>query len=232
LKYTYFQNPVDRGYLEAKAWREGFLTLGVDEVGKGCLAGPVYAAACCLDWEAVEAAPIAILDRIVDSKKLSELQRQSAAEMIADLALASAVAYATVQEIEELGIQKACFLAMLRAIERVLVDLELCSSKNLNPKVLIDGTQILPELDLPQMAVVKGDLSCLQIAAASILAKLERDRYMKQQSDSFPWYGFERNVGYGTAEHMVALMSKGPCTLHRRNYAPVRRAMSSESTNN
>ncbi len=185
---------------------------GVDEVGRGSIAGPVHAAVCALDYEKLFKLKAAERELIRDSKALSHLQRQKALETIAKISLKQNIASASVMEIEILGIVPATFLAMRRAIAPFQDGLKL---------VLIDGKFKIPELALEQEAIIKGDSLCYAIAAASILAKEARDFYMREQEHSFPGYGFASHVGYGTAFHKEALSKLGPCPLHRRNFAPV-----------
>jgi ribonuclease HII len=178
---------------------------GVDEAGRGPLAGPVYAAAVFL--------PIDFSHPFLnDSKKLSVARRESIYEELvenADVIISSA--RASVKEIETLNILQATHLAMKRAV-LALVDA---------PDIaLIDGLKVRG-FPFPQQAVVGGDGLSLSIAAASIVAKVERDRYMIAQSKKFPEYGFEKHKGYGTRQHMEALRSHGPCPLHRKTFAPI-----------
>ena len=177
---------------------------GVDEAGRGPLAGPVYAAAVILD----DLQPIRGL---ADSKKLSPKRRDSLYDEIRAKALCCSVAQASVQEIDQLNILQATLLAMKRAVEGL----------RLKPvKVCIDGNR-LPVLDVRAEAIVGGDAKVPAISAASILAKVERDRWCDEIDAQFPSYGFARHKGYGTAEHMQALKSLGPTPWHRRSFAPV-----------
>ena len=174
---------------------------GVDEAGRGPLAGPVYAAAVILP----EGMTIEGLD---DSKKLSEKKREYLFDIICDRAVSYGIATASVEEIESINILQATFLAMNRAIEK------------LNPKAeyaLIDGNNnsgILIESE----AIVHGDSLVASISAASILAKVSRDRFMKEISDVYPEYGFDRHKGYGTALHYEAIRKYGMCPLHRPSF--------------
>ena len=183
---------------------------GVDEAGRGPLAGPVVAAAVILDPER----PIAGLD---DSKKLSARRREALALEIRAHALAWCVAEASVEEIDSLNILQATFLAMRRAVLGLSTHPEL---------VLVDGNQ-LPDFGLPARAIIGGDASEAAISAASILAKTHRDAMMAAADADFPGYGFARHAGYGTAQHMAALAELGACPLHRRSFAPVRRVLES-----
>ncbi|MFM2119111.1 MAG: hypothetical protein RL722_579 [Pseudomonadota bacterium] len=188
--------------------REG-LVAGVDEAGRGPLAGPVVAAAVILD----ELQPIAGLN---DSKKLSPRRREQLFEQIRARALACCIAEASVEEIDRLNILQATLLAMRRAVEglrlrpaRVLVD---------GNRVPVLGGRILAE------AIVGGDATVAAISAASILAKVHRDRLCLALHDRFPAYGFDVHKGYPTAAHLQALNAHGPCSEHRQSYAPVRAA--------
>jgi len=181
---------------------------GVDEAGRGPLAGPVVAAAVLLD----PARPIAGL---ADSKRLSSSRREALAETIRERALAWASAHADAAEIDRDNILVATMAAMARAVARLEPAPE---------RVEVDGNR-LPPLALPATAIVGGDRARTAIAAASILAKVERDAYMLEQAAIFPEYGFEQHKGYGTAAHRDALARCGPCPLHRRSFAPVRAAL-------
>lgn len=181
------------------------LVCGVDEAGRGPLAGPVYAAAVVLD-------PARRLRGLDDSKQLSERQRESLAPRIRERALAWAVAFATVEEIDRLNIYWATMLAMQRAV----------AALGLAPaEVLIDGNRC-PELPHPTRAIVGGDAKVRCISAASILAKTERDAEMLRMHERFPRYGFAQHKGYATPEHLACLREHGPCAIHRRSFAPVR----------
>jgi ribonuclease HII len=178
---------------------------GVDEAGRGPLAGPVYAAAVILD----PARPIAGLD---DSKKLSERRREQLEIEIRQKALAWSIAFASVEEIDSLNILQATLLAMKRAVET----LALCPSE-----ALIDGNRC-PRLAIPARAIVGGDATVAEISAASILAKTARDAEMRLLHQRFPQYGLDRHKGYGTAAHLAALAAHGAAPFHRRSFAPVR----------
>ena len=184
------------------------LVCGVDEAGRGPLAGPVFAAAAVLD-------PARPITGLADSKILSEKRRMALADAIRTRALAWAVAFATVEEIDRLNILRASLLAMRRALERL----------SLTPtEVLVDG-RYCPEMNLPIRAIVRGDATVAAISAASILAKTGRDAEMRRLHDRFPQYGFDRHKGYPTPEHLDALRRHGVCEVHRRSFAPVRRIL-------
>ena len=185
-------------------WAADGLVAGVDEAGRGPLAGPVVAAAVILD----DRHPIAGL---ADSKKLSERKRELFYHHIMGQALCCSVASASVQEIDELNILNATMLAMRRAVEGL----------RLKPKlVLIDGNR-LPKLDVMAEAIVQGDAKVAAISAASILAKVTRDRLMAEAELAHPGYGFGQHKGYGTAAHLAALRQLGPTPIHRKSFAPV-----------
>ncbi|MFH2134454.1 MAG: ribonuclease HII [Pseudomonadota bacterium] len=181
------------------------LICGVDEAGRGPLAGPVSAAAVILD----PARPIAGLG---DSKKLSEKQRDRLAPIIREQALAWCVAYAEPREIDEINILQATLLAMKRAVEGL----------SLRPhQVLVDGLYC-PDTGIPSEAIVKGDSKVEAISAASILAKTARDEIMLQMHKRYPQYGFDGHKGYPTAVHLAALRTHGVLDIHRRSFKPVR----------
>lgn len=181
------------------------LVCGVDEAGRGPLAGPVYAAAVMLD-------PARRIRGIDDSKQLSERDREKLAPRIKERALAWAIASATVEEIDRLNIYWATMLAMQRAVQALGVAPE---------EVLVDGNRC-PKLTYPARAIVGGDAKVRCIAAASILAKTARDAEMHQWHERYPQYGFAQHKGYATPEHLESLRRHGPCELHRRSFAPIR----------
>lgn len=174
---------------------------GIDEAGRGPLAGDVYAAAVIFD-EGV------VIDGINDSKKLTEKKRDSLYDEIKQKARAYCIATASVAEIEQLNILEAAMLAMRRAYEGLAVKADI---------VLVDGNR-LPPIDGNVRAVVKGDASSASIAAASILAKVERDRYMCALAQQYPQYGFEKHKGYGTKVHYAAVDEYGLCPVHRPSF--------------
>ena len=196
---------------------------GVDEAGRGPLAGPVVAAAVILD----DRAPILGLD---DSKRLSPKRRTELAIQIRQSALAWAVAHATVDEIDRLNILKATMLAMVRALNLIQTSIKTCSDVASAPDLLtngllalIDGNQLPADLPCPGRAIIGGDAKIPAISAASILAKTDRDQMMSRLALQWPGYGFEIHQGYGTRVHLEALNRLGPCPEHRRSFAPVRR---------
>jgi ribonuclease HII len=185
-------------------WDLPGLVAGVDEAGRGPLAGPVFAAAVILD----DLLPI---KGLADSKKLTPKKREHLYDIIKAQALCFCVATASVEEIDQLNILQATLLAMQRAVKGL----------RLKPsKVLVDGNR-LPVLDIRAEAIVKGDSTVPSISAASILAKVERDRWCVEVDAQFPNYGFLTHKGYGTQIHLRALQEHGPCVLHRRSFAPV-----------
>jgi ribonuclease HII len=192
---------------EKAAWKAGFERVGgVDEAGRGPLAGPVVAACVVL--------PRRLDDKLVglrDSKRLSERQRESYFPRIEEIALAVGVGLAGPGEIDALNILQATFLAMRRAIASIPLERE--------PHfILVDGNRPIKGLLLPQKTLVGGDDASLAIAAASVIAKVTRDRLMIALHDEFPDYGFERHKGYGTKAHYQALLRLGPCAHHRQSF--------------
>lgn len=186
---------------------QSFLICGVDEAGRGPLAGAVYAAAVILDQER----PI---QGLADSKKLSEKKRERLAAEIRERALAWAVAYADAAEIDCINILQASLLAMRRAVEGLAIT---------PSEALIDGLHC-PKLAIPCRAIVKGDSSVAEISAASILAKTARDEEMLRLHQLYPQYGFDRHKGYPTAMHLEALRQYGASEIHRKSFAPVKSA--------
>ncbi len=188
----------------ALQWGVNGLVAGVDEAGRGPLAGPVLAAAVILD----DLHPI---KGLADSKKLTARRREQLYDEIRAKALCCAVAQASVQEIDELNILQATLLAMRRAVEGL----------RLVPRlVLVDGNR-LPVLPMRAEAIVKGDALVAAISAASILAKVTRDRWCAEVDQQYPAYGFAKHKGYGTAEHLAALQAHGACPAHRTTFRPV-----------
>jgi ribonuclease HII len=181
---------------------------GIDEAGRGPLAGPVFAAAVILDPRH----PIVGLD---DSKKLSEKKRDLLAAEIKAHALAWAVASASVEEIDRINILQATLLAMQRAVAALSI---------VPTEILVDGNR-LPHFDVPARAIIGGDASVVEISAASILAKTSRDAEMMKLHATAPQYGLDRHKGYGTAAHLQALRDHGAADFHRRSFAPVREVL-------
>ena len=188
--------------IEDENYAEGVEVIcGVDEAGRGPLAGPVCAAAVILP-------PHLRIPGLNDSKKLSDKRRRELFPMICDQALAYGIAFATEQEIDEINILHATFLAMERALTQLKIRPDL---------VLIDGNR-QKDFGLPVKTVVKGDSLSANIAAASVLAKVTRDDFMVRQAEQFPEYGFEIHKGYGTKAHYAALEQYGACPIHRKTF--------------
>lgn len=187
---------------------KALLVCGVDEAGRGPLAGAVFAAAVILD-------PARPIEGLNDSKKLSARRREALEVLIQGHALAWAVAQASAAEIDQINILQATLLAMKRAVEALPI---------LPSEVLVDGLHC-PKILMPARAIVKGDASEPAISAASILAKTARDRDLMRLHQIYPEYGFDRHKGYPTLEHLAALAQHGVTIEHRRSYAPVRRCM-------
>ena len=187
---------------EREAWSQGFRTVcGVDEAGAGPLMGPVYAAAVILPRECV-------IEGLNDSKKLTEKKREALFAVITAAAVSYGIAFATVEEIEQHNILAATFMAMNRAIAKLDPAPELA---------LIDGNRSTG-IEIPSRCVVGGDGKCADIAAASVLAKVTRDRYMLQMAELYPEYGFEKHKGYGTKAHYEAIREYGPSPIHRPSF--------------
>ncbi|HEY8875386.1 MAG TPA: ribonuclease HII [Desulfosporosinus sp.] len=195
---------------EKKLWKKGFLLLaGIDEAGRGPLAGPVVAAACILPARFD-------LPGLNDSKMLTESKREKLYPQIQAQAIDYAIGSAEPAEIDALNILQATKLAMKRAVEGLTV----------RPHYLLIDALKLPDVHLPQLPIVKGDQISASIAAASILAKVTRDRLMVELHALYPEYTFSKNKGYGTSEHMQVLRRLGPCPLHRRSFAPMNQGTS------
>ena len=193
-------------FYESAKWQQGYqYVAGIDEAGRGPLAGPVSAAAVILP-EAFSH------DLLNDSKKLGEKRREALYEELTQRAdIRWAISHGEVDEIDSLNILKSTHAAMLRAAEGLDPRPDFC---------LIDGLDV-PGFALPSEGIVKGDSKSFSIAAASILAKVSRDRRMLQYAALYPEYGFERHKGYGTKLHLEALRKHGPCPIHRKSFAPV-----------
>ena len=190
-------------------WHAPGLLAGVDEAGRGPLAGPVVAAAVILDGRKR-------IRGLADSKVLTPLRRQRLYDEILDKALCCSIALATVEEIDSLNILQATLLAMRRAVEGLRLPPAL---------VMVDGNR-LPVLPMRAEAIVDGDAKVKAISAASILAKVHRDRWCAEIDAAFPQYGFAAHKGYGTAAHLAALRAHGACEHHRRTFAPVAAVLS------
>ena len=191
-------------------WDAPGLVAGVDEAGRGPLAGPVVAAAVILD----DLNPI---KGLADSKKLTALRRERLYDEIRAKALCCSIAQASVEEIDQINILQATMLAMRRAVEGLRLKPVL---------VLVDGNR-LPVLSMRAEAIVKGDSKVAAISAASILAKVTRDRWCAELDAQYPQYGFAGHKGYGTAEHLAALQAHGACPEHRKSFSPVTQVLAS-----
>ena len=190
------------------------LVAGVDEAGRGPLAGPVFAAAVILD-------PNRPIEGLTDSKKLTPKKRDQLAELIREQALAWSISSASREEIDEINILQATMLAMRRA----------CAALPAQPElILIDGNRVPEGLAVPARAVIKGDSQVQAISAASILAKTARDAACLQMHERYPQYAFDQHKGYGTALHSERLREYGPCPEHRRSFAPVQRALNDKAS--
>lgn len=185
------------------AYDEGFrLVCGVDEAGRGPLAGPVCAAAVILPSDLE-------IEGLNDSKKLTDKRRRALYDMITEQALAYGIAFASEQEIDGINILQATFLAMRRAVEQLAKTPDLA---------LVDGNREPDFGEIPVKTIIKGDSLSANIAAASILAKVTRDRFMEEQDQIYPQYGFALHKGYGTQAHYAALREYGMCPIHRRTF--------------
>lgn len=183
------------------AVRGSVLLCGIDEAGRGPLAGPVAAGACILPADHD-------LLWLNDSKKLSAKKREELYDVITAEAAAWKVCLVGPERIDEINILQADYEAMRNAV----------SGLGVQPQVLVNDAVTIPGVQIPQCAVIKGDAQCLSVAAASILAKVTRDRLMEEYDRQYPEYGFARNKGYGTKEHIEALKRFGPCPIHRRSF--------------
>lgn len=187
---------------EQNAELKGYKAIcGVDEAGRGPLAGPVCAAAVILP-------PDTVIDGVNDSKKLSEKKREALFDVIKETAVSYCVAYASVEEIESINILNATMLAMKRAVEGLDVKADYA---------MIDGNK-MPPLDIDGETIIKGDAKSMSIACASILAKVSRDRILYEYAKEYPQYQFDKHKGYGTAVHREAILKYGPCPYHRMSF--------------
>ena len=195
---------------ERQFHRQGYsLVAGLDEVGRGCLAGPVAAGAVILP----QSPNPDLSDVVRDSKQLSARQREAARELIVKSALAYSVGWTTPAEIDRIGIAPSVRLAMRRALSKL---------RPAADSLLIDALS-LRDLNLPQKSIIRGDSKSLSIASASIVAKVERDRIMSMLAEEHPDYGFESHKGYGTKRHMASIRRMGPCHEHRMSFSPMNR---------
>ncbi len=201
---------------EQECWARGLTRIaGVDEAGRGPLAGPVVAAAFVFSRTVAEAGFLGDLARLTDSKKLTETQREAFYKLLTVRAgVEIGVGIASVEEIDRFNILQATYMAMRRAVTALPAPPE---------HILVDGLPV-PGLPVPSTAIVGGDALSLSIAAASVIAKVTRDRLMLELDREHPQYGFARHKGYGTARHIQALLEHGPIPQHRRSFRPVREA--------
>lgn len=202
---------------ERQCWESGLIRpAGVDEAGRGPLAGPVVAAAVVMEREFAEREISAALDGLNDSKQLTEQRREAFFKILTSSpSISFSVGMASVEEIDSLNILAATHVAMARAVAGLSVRPD---------HVLVDGLPV-KGLGVPSTAIVKGDSKSLFIAAASVVAKVTRDRIMCELDAKYPEYGFSRHKGYGSARHMRALLEHGPSEAHRRSFRPVREAL-------
>ena len=200
--------------LENAVYGQGFsLVAGVDEVGRGPLAGPVVAAAVILPPHLTGGETW--LEALDDSKRLSPTQRERVVELVEVHALAIGVAQVGPEAVDDLGVGQACIQAMLQAVKSLPLD----------PAYLLLDYVPLRECPVPFQTVVRGDTLSYSIAAASNVAKVTRDRMMLEANEVYPGYLFDRNKGYGTAQHLAQLRERGPCQIHRRSFRPVRESL-------
>lgn len=197
--------------LEESLWNEGYrIVVGLDEAGRGPLAGPVVAGAVVIGDNSQ------IVDIVADSKKMTKKRREMAFDLIMEKSLSFGIGVVSSRDIDHLGIQKAVLKAMDIALEVL--------EKRLNEKVdyiIADGENILTIPNYKMKKINKGDTLHYSIAAASVLAKVERDRIMYKYAEKYPLYGFDSHVGYGTKAHMEAIMKYGICDIHRRSFRPI-----------
>ena len=195
LARTYALSEYERKY------NEYTYVCGIDEVGRGPLAGPVVAGAVILPKDCD-------ILYINDSKKLSEKKREELYDIIMEKAVATGIGYASVERIDEINILQATFEAMREAISKLGV----------SPDILLNDAVTIPQVDIKQVPIIKGDAKSISIGAASIIAKVTRDRLMVDYDTVFPEYGFASNKGYGSAQHIEAIKKYGPCPIHRRTF--------------
>ncbi|MQG23434.1 MAG: ribonuclease HII [SAR202 cluster bacterium] len=196
--------------IETDLWSKNIINIcGIDEVGRGCLAGPVYSAAVVLNKKTNFGSKD--FNQINDSKKLSEKKREKLFDYIIDISKFG-IGICTVEEIDHLGIQQAVKVSMIRAVESLEIQPD---------HLLIDNMKL--DLDIPQTSIIKGDQISKSISSASIIAKVSRDNLMKNQiSNNYPMYKFEKNKGYGTKEHMDAIKTFGITKQHRKSFEPIK----------
>ena len=204
---------------EQRLWSQGYERVaGLDEAGRGAWAGPVVAAAVILPADPVRVAEA--LSGVRDSKLLTSRQREACIDLVCQNDLGWGVGASSAQQIDRIGIVAATRCAMHRAL--------LCL--RWSPSYLLIDALSLPQVAIPQRGIIKGDRYCLSIAAASILAKVTRDRWMRAMDEHLPGYGLAQHKGYGTAQHRAALAALGPTSQHRHSFAPIRILDAGEST--
>jgi ribonuclease HII len=219
--------------IEEELLKQGYvLVIGIDEAGRGPLAGPVVACATMIrnlqhptyDSQANLNDPTWELVR--DSKTLSERQREKAFDFIHEH-FHVGVGLCNHETIDRINILEASFLAMKKSVQELMRKIESPKAQNLEPRtcILVDGNKQIPNFSMEQRAIVGGDGISKSIAAASIVAKVTRDRLMMEIHDKYPQYGFDKHKGYGTKVHMDALLMHGPCEIHRKSFAPVTRLL-------
>ena len=192
--------------MEKQIWSKGYnLIVGIDEVGRGPLAGPVVAGAVILPQKPAKS----WISQVRDSNELTEKKREKLSAIIKEKAVAWGLGMVSSEEIDTRGIMQATRMAMMMAVEQL----------SSTPQFLLVDAVKLPDLKLPQRAIIRGDKLCLSIACASIVAKVARDRMMADFDISYPGYGFSKHKGYGTREHMLSLQKLGPCPIHRRSFS-------------
>ena len=220
------------------------LVLGVDEAGRGPLAGPVVACAVTLHNNQIpnfnlqtnfetqiindqnEIPNAKMWDLVRDSKKLSEKQREQVFDFIHEN-FHVGIGLCNHETIDRINILEASFLSMKKAVQELMKKTEFSKTQNLEPRtcILVDGNKMIPNFSYEQKAIVGGDGISKSIAAASIVAKVTRDRMMMEMHEKYPEYGFDKHKGYGTKVHMDALMQHGPCEIHRKSFAPVKKCL-------
>lgn len=203
-RYQKYQDEIARTYAMSeyeRKYKDYTYICGIDEVGRGPLAGPVVAGAVILPKDC----DILYLN---DSKKLSEKKREELYDIIMEKAIATGIGYASVECIDEINILQATFQAMREAINKLAV----------SPDILLNDAVTIPNVTIQQVPIIKGDAKSISIAAASIIAKVTRDRLMVEYDKIFPEYGFASNKGYGSAQHIEAIKTIGPCPIHRKTF--------------
>jgi len=203
-RYLKYKQEIDRTYAISeyeRKYSDYSYICGIDEVGRGPLAGPVVAGAVILPKDCD-------ILYINDSKKLSEKKREELYDIIMEKAVATGIGYASVERIDEINILQATFEAMRDAISKLQI----------SPDILLNDAVTIPQITIPQVPIIKGDAKSISIGAASIIAKVTRDRLMVQYDEVFPEYGFASNKGYGSALHIDAIRKYGPCPIHRKTF--------------